>query len=961
MKKFYPICLVLLASIISSPKAEAQVFVATEFLTKDSHTIEMQVVDSLSNEPVTFASVYLMPTKDTIITNFTLTDTLGNAVLTEVVRGEYNLHVEFMGYRPYMKSMYIRGDIKLPLISLHPDRERLEAAKVSAVGEAVEIRQDTVIYNASSFRTMAGDKLADLLKKMPGIEVSDNGDVTVNGKPVSKITVNGRTFFMGDNKAALDNIPAHLVNKVVVTDKDSDEAEFTGIKTGGKETRMDVEFKDEYKKGFFGDMHLAGGATIKGKEDNEFVADRPFLYEASAMLSAYGEKNQVTTIANAQNSLPDAMGYSSGEGDLSLNYNGVRSNRSIGSNLNTSGIKGMDTNVSVLVNHEAAESKSLRDRTTFMENGDDFVDVSESERAGAIDYVNVNVEMRNKDMSKYNLYFTPRFSYKYLTDSQAGNSVSSIGDSERNHSETFSSSALRQYETGGNLTLGARDLGKSKRVLNLSLNYRFNNVSGVEKEVSTVWFADNGNPSVRDIRYDRNNTIYRVNPSLVYVEPLGQYWMLATTLRGTFSAKNNYADAFNADGTANDYYTSVIRNRYTLLSGDWLAQYIKNNFTLYMGVTTYFIKNLNFARSFGVDTETGKDEWQNKVSPYLTVRWKQKNMNYSVQLLTDGSVPSVSSMIPALNVSNPTKQSLGNIYLKPSFRDYLDLQANGNFNNVRLFLSGSASINRNAQVTATWYDANSIGYSIPVQALKPQYSISVSGNLSLPLNKENTISISYNPNFSMGRSTSYQAAGILEGIDVSKFEYSDFMASFWGDASGDRFYSGESGFRESLTNHLGISNSITLRLNFERFNLNSSVRSVNSRSTYSLDPRANTNRWNHRFSINPVYLAPYDISLSLDMSYEMLRGYGAGYDRDYLDMDMKIQKSFKQFTFGLVGYDLFNDVSDSHGHVITENYMENSYSMVMGRRVLFQFVWNFGKMSAAKGMVARTASLNMIL
>ncbi len=965
MKKFCTIFLISLAALVSSVKGNAQIVIsASDLIEATSYTVEAQVVDSLTNEPISFASVYLMPKKDTLITNFSLTDTLGNAVLKEVTRGEYEFHAEFLGYKPYIETMYIRADRNLKTIRLQPDLERLEAARVSAVGEAIEFRQDTIIYNASSFRSLAGDNLGDLLKKMPGIEVGENGDVKVNGKTVSKITVNGKTFFMDDNKTTLDNLPATFVNKVKVTEKDSDEAEFTGIRTGSRETEMDVELKDEYKKGVFGNIKMAGGTAVRDKDDNEFVADMPFIGEASTMVSAYGEKNQLTTIANAKNVIVDdnvamVIIMDGGTADeLNLGFDGLQSGWSVGSNLNSDAVKGLNSTASVMFSHGRADKKNASDRTTFMDQGEDLTENQNSEGFSTLDHFNFNFELENKDRKKYSLTFLPKFAYKRMDENSVGTSLSSVGSQEKNHSESFSSSSMEQYSTGGYISLGVRDLGKKRRSLTLTGNYSFQNTFGGADDISKVWFAGSADPSERNLHYDKDNHYYRLASALSYVEPLGDNWSLNASFDATYTSRDNVSDAFNADGTANDYYTSVINNRYKTFGGDLLAQYSKNGLTLYGGLNMDFIENYNYARSYGLDTETGKDDWQRNISPYLRLQLSKK-IYHSIMFSSSSSQPQPSNIIPTFNIVNPTRLSLGNIYLKPSFRNSLSYDMNGKAGNVSLSLWTQLTVNDKASVSATWFDENSIRYSIPVNSLKPQYSASVSGSLSIPLNKEKTLSLSYTPNFSLSRSTGYQASGILGGIDADKFEYSDFMDSFWGDASGNRFYSGESGFRESLTKQSSISNTLNLRLNFENFNMRTVVSSSNNRSAYSLDPKANTSTWRHRFSLYPEYTAPHEITVTMDMSYSILRGYGSGYDRNFTDLGLKIQKSFKAFSFALAGRDLLN-AADSHSFTVADDYVQNSYELIMGRRIYFQFTWNFGKMNAARSNAARSASFDML-
>ena len=184
--------------------------------------VTLSVADSLSGESVPFASVYLKPVKDTIITNFTLSDSKGEAVLDRVVRGEYSLNVEMLGYKPYRKVMYFTGPKNLGKILLQEDQQVLEAARVSAAVAPLDVKGDTLIYNAAAFSVAENDVLRDLLKKMPGIEVGDDGSVKVQGESVNQITVNGRTFFMGDKRAALDNLPAKAVEQIKVTDHETD-------------------------------------------------------------------------------------------------------------------------------------------------------------------------------------------------------------------------------------------------------------------------------------------------------------------------------------------------------------------------------------------------------------------------------------------------------------------------------------------------------------------------------------------------------------------------------------------------------------------------------------------------------------------------------------------------------------------------------------------------------------------
>ena len=231
-------------SALTRIESAAQTVISGSMFGRTSYRLKAEEADSTNNEPISFASIYMRHIKDTVITNFSLTGPDGKCEVNDVTRGDYDIFVEFMGYSKYHKQLYISKDIDLGKILLKPDLEALKAARVSANVNAMEIRKDTIIYNAAAFRTMPTDKLKDLLKQMPGVEVDGSGNVKVNGKTVSQITLNGKTFFLGDKTAALNNLPASVVNKVKVVDKESETAEFTGIKDDKKKTVMDVELKE---------------------------------------------------------------------------------------------------------------------------------------------------------------------------------------------------------------------------------------------------------------------------------------------------------------------------------------------------------------------------------------------------------------------------------------------------------------------------------------------------------------------------------------------------------------------------------------------------------------------------------------------------------------------------------------------------------------------------------------------
>ena len=229
--------------------SEAQVFIINDNLTSGRMSkVTGAVVDSLTNEPVAFASFYVIPAKDTTISNFTLTDAEGKAKLEDVPYGNYIFRVEMLGYRPYVKEKYFRDrEVDMGTIKLQVDEKYLKAAVVTDVGNPIVVKKDTVEFNASSFQVGTNDMLKDLIKRMPGMEITEDGKVKFNGEEIDKLTVGGRTFFFGDQSTALNNLPASIVDKIRVIDRESERTRDTGLKDGEREKVLDVALKKEYE------------------------------------------------------------------------------------------------------------------------------------------------------------------------------------------------------------------------------------------------------------------------------------------------------------------------------------------------------------------------------------------------------------------------------------------------------------------------------------------------------------------------------------------------------------------------------------------------------------------------------------------------------------------------------------------------------------------------------------------
>ena len=366
MRRIFIIAALTLAFCL---RVEAQVFIVSDNLTSDRMSeITAAVVDSTTNEPIAFASFYVIPAKDTTISNFTLTDAEGKAKLEEVPFGDYVLHVEMLGYKPFTKQRYFRDrKVDMGTIKLQIDENYLKAATVTDVGNPIVVKKDTVEFNASSFQVGTNSMLKDLLKRMPGMEITDDGKVTFNGEAIDKLTVGGRTFFFDDQSTALNNLPASIVDKVRVIDRESEKTRDTGLQDGSREKVLDVALKKEYEKGWFGNAGIKGGSTFAAEKDNPLRDDRGLLYSGNALVSAYSEKDQVTVIANGMN-INDSNGVIfvtvSSDGSRTSSRDQISSAGQLGVNANTTRIKNFESTIGANYKYGDSRSGAKSFRTT---------------------------------------------------------------------------------------------------------------------------------------------------------------------------------------------------------------------------------------------------------------------------------------------------------------------------------------------------------------------------------------------------------------------------------------------------------------------------------------------------------------------------------------------------------------------------------------------------------------------
>ena len=500
---------------------------------------------------------------------------------------------------------------------------------------------------------------------------------------------------------------------------------------------------------------------------------------------------------------------------------------------------------------------------------------------------------------------------------------------------------------------------------------------GDSREFSQTFLQDPATPVTRDLFYATGTRNYSATARLSYVEPLAEKWTLSLNLNGNGYWRNYGKDAFERSaGQAgfnasvidkkdytrkNEFYSSATDNRYIYIYEILQLQYKKNATSLQFGAQMQETLNETRARSLGRDTETGLGEWLLDWSPYFNFRWAKQQTSFNLSYSGRSTRPSATLQLPVLDISVPTRLQLGNLYLKPAYTHSLsgsiysnNPQKQRNFN---LFLS--LSMNRRQMVTASWFDPSGIQYAIPVNSAKPAFSGNLYFGYQLPLTPDKRLRLQGGLNATLNRSVSYQNTRRIPGLDVDTFDYARFMESFWGDERGGHFYSGESGFSESLTRNLRLGPNLGLSYRGDRFNVSLRGGTSYQQAHYSLDSAADTRTWSSFVSFDTDWTTTHGWELGSEAGYHFYKGFPSGYNEPYLMWNIQVTKNIKQFAIGFHLNDVLNSTRTTR-HIASENYVEDVMYNQLGRNIALTLKWNFGKLNATRGRKASNAAMDMM-
>lgn len=875
-----------------------------------------RVIDT-AGEPLISASVRLLASKDSTVVKGTVTDADGNFSFPVSKQGRYIVETSYVGFETKYNNVRVADkNVALGNIALSESAIMLKETTVVGIKTPITVKEDTVEFNADSYKTRPNAVVEDLLKRLPGVEVGTDGSITANGQTVTKILVDGKEFFGDDPTVASRNLPVDMVDRLQVVNRKSELSRITGVDDGEDETVINLTVKKGMQTGWFGNAEAGYGTD-----------DR---YKGNFNVNHFWDGNQITLLGSINNI--NDLGFTDGMSGRFRGFggsNGITKSQALGLNFNIGKEEKFRVGGNVMYSRSDRYIAQQSERQYLFADSSSYI--SSGKRARDIgNNVRADFRIQWKPDSLNTFDFRPRMSYNHANSWSADSSLTSAGDALRSpvtRSINNQSSHGDSWEFGGTMIYNHRFRSRPGRSFSIYANYSFSNVR--EKADNYSWnkfYQINDSVDLYDQFADNHTWTNNVSARLSWTEPLGnpangnylnfayrfQYrWNNADKL--TYDHPVSFPDGWDGDAVIDPelVFSEELSNRFR---NDYMNQDIRAGFKHVQKKSTIDVGlSLVPQRSKSIDLINSArnipERWVWNFAPYLRYRWKPSkshalNLDYSGR----SSQPSMAQLQPVADMSNPLNIVIGNPDLDPTFTHNVRLRFH-NFNpeaQRSIMTMLNARLVQNSIVSRTTFDPATGGRTTTYENVNGVWNVRAMNMVSFPFrNKLWT----FNNHVML------------------------YYANSIGFNNGERNRSGSFSANESF----GIA--------FRPDRLELELRPRYGLQTVHNTVQTTGNRTVHTYGgmFNATYETPIGIVLNTDLSFSATRGYAAGYDEDKWMWNASISYEFlrgRNATVTLQAYDLLRQNSNIRRSV-TANYIDDVRYNSLGRYFMVSFAYKF--------------------
>ena len=894
-------------------------------------TIDGTIMDSVLKKTLTYATVSLANAKDSSLINFTRANEDGFFQFKNIVPGKYLLSVSYIGYQPLWLGLKMGTTNKLSLGNIYlTDASQISSVTVTARRPPVVINGDSIEFNSENFKTVPNAVVEDMLKKMPGIEVDKAGGITVNGKSVTKVYVNGKEFFTGDPKMATRNLPADAVDKIQVYDRKSDQAMFTGIDDGNEETAINIKTKKDRKQSTFGKIGSAFGTP--GRFDGQGNVNRINNDEQYSFIGTANNVNKQNfnngDIANfsggggGRGGGGVTLNFSGGDGGTDANARGVAETYSLGGNYsNLLNDKKMDFNT----NANASDVSRYNTSNSFTQNlipGNNFNRTSNSISNTRNQQQRLNLTIDNKVSESFSYRYTPNFSKQHNTSNSESTTTTTLPDGTPTNGTLTKASNVSDAINISNTLLLRKKFQKKGRTISSTLTQVFNESIANGDQFTDQIFYTLGvitKDSILDQQNKRKGLTESYSANVVYTEPVTKKSLLEF---------NAYLNQNNSSSSRRVFDKNNANNQYDLLNTR-LTNEFNSEYTYAGGGMNYRVnqKKYNFSTGFsvqnamlnGVNTSTNtkiKQEFKD-ILPTATYQYnfsQTQNLNFTYR--TSTNQPSLTQLQPVLDQSNINNQTIGNPNLKRTYNHNLNLR----------FFSTKILAQRNffALLNAQFADNSIVNYDSVLPTRQ---------TLSKPVNVNGIYRVNATVNYGFGIKKLYSRINF--GLNTG--------------------YNNNVNYANSVLNTIIIksfSPSITYSFSLDEvIDINLVARHNYNNTNNAINKALNTNFITRIYNADFINYLPFNIVLNQSMNYTINEGRAPGFNTAVPIWNASISKFFlknKRAELKISAFDILNKNIGVSRNVSQNQIVDQSYN-VINQYFLIGFTYSLQKSGLAGG------------
>lgn len=876
-------------------------------------TVSGKLIDSDNKTGVVQAGLQLLHLPDSTYSAGTVSSKSGTFSLPKVKEGSYVLKISYVGYQTKkipLKLSASRPDYNMGIVSLRPDNVILKEAVVVAQAPPVKVKGDTIEYAASAYRVAEGAMLEDLIKKIPGVEVSSEGKITHNGKEIKKILVDGKEFFSDDPTVAMKNLPANMVDKVKAYDKKSDMSKYTGIDDGDDESVLDLSVKKGSKQGWVGNFIAGYGNKQR--------------YEAKAMISKFRDTSNASVVASANNT--NSRGFSefgdSGGGRDDSAGSGITASKQLGANIGkeTSKVR-LEGNVEY--GHSNNDASRKVSSETFLGNSSTYGNSTNS-TTRARDDARLDMHLVLTPDTMTHIVIMPTISYSRTNSNGLSSSQSASAD-DFSDASMINSKIGKSNGKNHNLSIQGRlmafrKLGNNGRNIMFGANFGYSDTEANSDSYSEMKFFKNDSTSTINRYTDKNSDSKSWGVSFSYTEPTFKrnylqfrYEFSHRRAMSSSSVYNNLGDYLNHDNIEySDSLSSKLTNYYNThtLGLFWRGVYPKMMYSVGINVTPQSSKSETSVPASRAST-LKQSVWN--YAPSLMFRFMFNKQHFLMFRYNGRSTaPDVENLQEVINITDPLNLQYGNPDLKPSFTNRFMLFYNHYFPKSQMSMNANMFYTNvlNSVANKMTYNSATGGRTYTKTNVNGNWNASGYFSFNMPLkNKKFTISSNSGANFS--DAVSYTTVN----------QSSDAVLS--------------------TTHNLTAQERLTGSYRTDAFDV-----SVNGGISYnhtknSKQTNSNRETFDYTAGMNTDVNLPWSVQLSTDLNCHFKQGYTGGLNKNEYIWNAQISKNFLKDNSATIRFKIYDILRQQSNltRSISETMMSDTQYNTLGSYFMVHFVY----------------------